>query len=243
MAEPAPNDLLPKIQAALEHDERINLHHWPLQIQAHDGTVVLEGRVENIATKRMTLDAVRRLAQEPWIILDRLRVDTAADDAPDLGGKAIKALTQESAFRDYSLIVETDSRVETVHDAGPQAYLIRVNVEEGIVTLTGTVGSLSHRRLAEVLVWWTANCQGVNNLLDVAPPQDDNDDELTDIIRMVLEKDPLVHAHQLVVTTHQGIVELHGSVASEEEKRLAVLDAWYVPGVENVIDCIGVRCS
>ena len=73
------------------------------------------------------------------------------------------------------------------------------------------------------------------------PLENDNDNEITDAVRMVLEKDPLVHASQIRIGTAGGIVALDGSVASQEEKRLAVLDAWYVPGVWDVVDRIEER--
>ena len=76
--------------------------------------------------------------------------------------------------------------------------------------------------------------------LEVDPPEEDTDDEITDVVRMVLEKDPLVHASQLRVGTAGGVVEMRGLVASDEERRLAVLDAWYVPGVWEVADRIEV---
>ncbi len=58
---------------------------------------------------------------------------------------------------------------------------------------------------------------------------------------MGLEKDPLVQATQLRVGTAGGVVEIQGLVASDEERRLAVLDAWYVPGVWDVVDRIEIR--
>ena len=61
------------------------------------------------------------------------------------------------------------------------------------------------------------------------------------VVRMVLEKDPLVHATQLRVGTAAGVVEMRGLVASEEERDLALSDAWYVPDVWDVVDHIEVR--
>ena len=90
-------------------------------------------------------------------------------------------------------------------------------------------------------MWWTAGCELVENRLEVVPPEEDNDGELTDAVRMVLEKDPLVHAAQLSIMSRAGTVTLNGMVASDEEKRLAVLDAYYVEGVHAVEDNIETR--
>jgi osmotically-inducible protein OsmY len=43
------------------------------------------------------------------------------------------------------------------------------------------------------------------------------------------------------VNTAAGVVIMNGSLASEEEKRLALFDAWYVPGVSDVVDRIETR--
>jgi hypothetical protein len=36
--------------------------------------------------------------------------------------------------------------------------VVEVTVEDGVVTLTGQVISLSHRRLASVTAWWVGGC-------------------------------------------------------------------------------------
>ena len=114
-------------------------------------------------------------------------------------------------------------------------------IHDGGIALSGQLESFTHMRLAEVLMWWTEGCQFVDNKLEIVPPEQDNDNEITDAVRMVLEKDPLVHDSQLLAGTSGGIVVLNGSVASEEEKKLAILDAWYVPGVADVVDRIETR--
>lgn len=117
---------------------------------------------------------------------------------------------------------------------------IEIEVREGTVILAGQVLSLTHRRLAEVLAWWAAGCERVENLLHVVPPEQETDDELTDAIRLVLEKDPLVRPDALKVTVRDGVVTLEGGLASDDERLLAVQDVWYVPGVQDVVDRIAV---
>jgi osmotically-inducible protein OsmY len=51
----------------------------------------------------------------------------------------------------------------------------------------------------------------------------------------------LVHSGQISIAVEHGEVTLNGYVASDEERRLAVLDAWYVPGVREVVDHIQSR--
>ena len=81
----------------------------------------------------------------------------------------------------------------------------------------------------------------MGNRLHVEPAEEDNDDEVTDAVRLVLELDPHVHAAQVSVHTVLRVVSLDGLVTREEEKRTAETDAWYVTGVNEVINRIAVR--
>src|SRR5690242_18978144 len=75
----------------------------------------------------------------------------------------------------------------------------------------------------------------------VRPAEKDNDGELTDAVTMVLEKDPLLHAETLSVHTKERVVTLSGAVHSEEQRRMAIYDFWYVPGVHEVHDHMQIR--
>jgi len=66
-----------------------------------------------------------------------------------------------------------------------------VSVEDGVVTLDGRVSSLSHKSLAGALAWWVPGSRDVINGIEVAPPQEISDSEITEAVRLVLEKDPL----------------------------------------------------
>lgn len=68
------------------------------------------------------------------------------------------------------------------------------------------------------------------------PPERDSDEEMIDAVRLVLEKDPFVNADQIMVTSKQRVVTLAGLVASEAEREMAEQDAWYVFGVDKVIN-------
>jgi osmotically-inducible protein OsmY len=116
-----------------------------------------------------------------------------------------------------------------------------VRVEAGVIRLEGQVFSLSHKRLAEALAWWQPGVRDVINELEVFPPEEDNDDEITDALLQVLEKDPLVRADRIRVTTRNGVVTLEGYLPQQEEKDMAEADAWLLPGVEAVVNRIELR--
>jgi osmotically-inducible protein OsmY len=76
----------------------------------------------------------------------------------------------------------------------------------------------------------------VINGLEEVPAEADNDDEITDAVRLALEKDPLVKADRIRIATHRSIVTLEGAVPSKETSEAAEFDAWYVFGVDAVVN-------
>lgn len=226
--------------AALEHEPRFNLHRFPIHVSLADGVVSLEGTVEDIVAKRVAMTVARRIA-ENVPLRDRLRVEAGPRSYEDgaLRDHVTNAILGEPVFSQYRIQLQYNGECETLREQGDlDAGDIAIAVRDAIVMLEGHVGSLTHRRLAEVLAWWSAGCEDVDNRLRVVPPELENDGELSDAIRIVMEKDPLVHADRVAVSVRDKTVTLSGFMSSREEHRLAVLDTWYVPGVHEVIDHI-----
>jgi osmotically-inducible protein OsmY len=68
----------------------------------------------------------------------------------------------------------------------------------------------------------------------VEPPEEDNDEELLDTIRLVLEKDPFVNGDQVRVSAKHSVITLEGLVINDVQRQMAENDAWYVFGVDKV---------
>jgi osmotically-inducible protein OsmY len=235
------SDSVLELLAALELDPRIDMHTYPIHIIEQDDRLVMEGTVANIAAKKLTLRIAQRVCGA-CPVLDRLHIAASPMEAGQLQAEVIDILLSEPAFSDYGMRVKRGKEFETWRVSKSElGELVDIEVSKGVVTLSGRVGSLTHRRLAEVLAWWTAGCELVETRLRVVPPERENDGELTDAVRIVLEKDPLVHSGQISIDVQHGEVTLNGFVGSDEERRLAVLDAWYVPGVREVVDRIQAR--
>ncbi len=118
---------------------------------------------------------------------------------------------------------------------------IDVTVVGGVVTLSGEVASLAHKRLAGVLAWWVPGSRDVVNGLEVAPPEEDADGEIADAARMVIEKDPLLDAAGIRVSARGTEVSLEGSVASQPQREMAEDDVWCIFGVDRVRNLLHVR--
>lgn len=238
---PTNSEIARELLAALELDSRIDTRSFPIEVQEQEDRLVMEGTVANIAAKKLALRIAQRVCGA-CPVLDRLHVLASKMEDGQIQAEVVNALMLDPSFADYGIRArrENDFEVWRIMRSAHNEN-IDIEVSDGVVALVGRVGSLAHRRLAEVLVWWTAGCELVENRLRVVPPEKEGDNELSDAVRMVLEKDPLVHSRQISVAVKHGEVTLNGFVASDEERRLAVLDAWYVPGVREVVDKIQAR--
>lgn len=234
----AREEIVKNVLAALEQEPRIGLHRRPVAADFSEGVVTLTGEVDEVAAKKLALELA---AAVPGVagIVDRLRVAPAEP----MEDGAIRdhigdALLQEPAFTDCTIRSLVKGELETVREARDPAGVIEVAVEEGVVTLNGRAGSLSHKRLAGVLAWWVPGSRDVVNGLEVAPPMEDNDDEVVDALRLVLEKDPFVNASQLRVSCRDYVVTLAGEVPKPKERDMAEADAWYLFRVNRVVNNI-----
>jgi osmotically-inducible protein OsmY len=237
-----PEQLCSAVRAAIEHQLHVDSRDQHLDINVRNGALLLEGEVQDIILKRMLAPVVEKV---PGVqdVVDRIQV-TPSERREDgaLFDAVYEAISEEPVFRNHDIAALNGVDLKTrSKDAAAADGYISLKSHDGVVTLRGKVPSLSHKRLAEVLAWWTTGVVGVSNQLCVTPDEEDNDDEITDALRMVLEKDPWLDAGQIWAHTHEGTVVLDGLLPSKEQKHMAECDAWYVNGVTKVTNRIEVR--
>jgi osmotically-inducible protein OsmY len=229
-------EFLDPLLDALRSDGCIVRHGANVEVELDGDAVTLKGEARHIAAKRRAAALATKFARGRRVV-DALRRDVSKRLGDrELATTVAERLSQEPVFADYSLDIDSDGGRKVLHDAGSGAHVVRVSAQDDTVRLTGTVGTLTHKRLAEVIAWWTGACALVLNELDVVPPEEDGDDELNDAVRMTLEKDPLIDAGQLRVGTAGGIVHLEGLTLSPEQHESVLEDVWLVPGVADVVD-------
>ncbi|GAB3625945.1 hypothetical protein PTE30175_01058 [Pandoraea terrae] len=239
--------VLKQVLAAFEHESHLNPQSFPIHMSLSDGILTVTGEVPDIASKKRLMHLTHKFS-EGAALVDRLRLRAGppvADGA--LRDSVCERLLQAVDFRNCVICARVKGQVEILRSAMDEAGsedgsgAIEVTVQDGVVTLTGQVISLSHKRLAGVLAWWAGGCRDVMNLLDVFPDEDDNDDEITDAVQLVLESDPYVHADQITVHSQDHMVTLAGWVSSEAESKQAERDVWYVDAIDKVVNRIEVR--
>lgn len=238
------NPVLNTIRAVLEHEPHINLHRWPVHLDMTDDSVlIMEGDVESIAAKKRALELAGAVSDVRGVI-DRLHVaPTEHKSDGEVLGSLETFLLDARDFKNCSLRVIKKGQTLTLQEAldDNASGDILASVDDGVVTLDGWVISLSHKRLAGVLAWWVPGCRDVVDALEVLPPEQDTDDEVTDALSLVLEMDPLIpHPEQISIHTRDFVVTLEGLVSSETEKNRAEQDAWCLFAVDKVVNQLAV---
>lgn len=198
----------------------IDLRKTRIDVRLEGRSLMMEGRVKNVADKKRALSAAMSITGVDGVI-DRLRVRPSArmTDA-EIQRHVADALGDEPTLT---------------------SFVIKADVDLGVVDLEGQVGSLAHKRLAGVFAWWVPGVVDVINSIEVVPPEEDNDDEVSDAVKLVLEKDGLVHPSSMGVFARDYAVTLFGSARSDAERDAAEEDAWRVWGVNDVVNNLTVE--
>ena len=209
-----------KSDAELQKDVQTEITWTPalnvaeIGVTAKNGVITLTGTVDSYSKKLAAENAAKRVngvkgvAQEIQV---KLGPDGQRTDA-DITASAINALKWN--------IDVPDSQ-------------IKVDVEDGWVTLSGTVDWEYQRSSAENSVEVLAGVKGVVDEIDVNPSLKDAVEKV-DVIS-ALERDAFIDDDDdIVVEVNNSSVKLLGTVNSWFEKNEAERVAWSAPGVTDV---------
>lgn len=234
--------VLKEVRAALERARRINLHKFPVEMEFSDGVLTLEGETEHIAAKKLGLElaiAVRGVTG----IVDRLHVTPSVRMEDGAVLDAVRdVLLHESTLANCSIYLIRKGELVPVRLITEDPHgVIRISVNNGVVLLDDHVTGLTQKRLAGVLAWWVPGSRDVINGMEVVPDQPDTDKEMAKAVRIALKKDPFVNEELIRVGVRQGVVTLEGDAPSVPQKEMAEFDAWYVFGVDKVVNHLETR--
>jgi osmotically-inducible protein OsmY len=232
-------NIITEAAAALEREPSVNIHSFPVHLEFSNGALTLEGEVEGITGKKKALEVAAALPGVSGIV-DRLRIAPACRmEDGSIRDHVCNAFMAEELLSQLGLWTMVKGRKELVREpALGSDDSLDVEVNDGIVILNGSATSLSAKRLAGVLAWWVPGTRDVVNGIEVAPPEEDNDDEVVDAIRLVLEKDPFVNASQIRARSRNYTVTLEGMVKNEIQRQMAEADCWYVFRVDGVTNLL-----
>ena len=228
-------DQAPRDDAELLFDVRAALKAAPatesgdLSVDVHDGHVTLSGTADSHAEKLVaeqvakTVRGVGDVANDITIQVDK--------DRPD-----------------QELKTEIKRRLQS--DTWVRDDLIRVDVKNGTVTLSGTVGSVSQKYVAEVDAFVAGvehvdasqlevDSEAVHDVRRARKHTAPRHDETIDAVKDALRYDPRVASQDISVAFRAGTIHLTGTVNTLSAKRAAEQDALrtrYVARVDNRLE-------
>jgi osmotically-inducible protein OsmY len=124
-----------------------------------------------------------------------------------------------------------DRRLSTEH--------VGVTVDNGIVTLQGTLESRLTKERAVAMAHVVRGVRAVVDRIDVADhPREDH--ELEVVVARVLSSDPVTRGQRITPRAHNGTVALSGEVDSFATRQVARDDVLGIPGVVNVDDNLAI---
>ncbi len=206
------------VLAELAWDPMVDADH--IGVTVRDGLVTLTGHAESYWQKRAAETAVGRV-------------------------KGVKAIAEAMTVSLPLHVSRSDEEIARAAvnrldwDSAVPAGLVHVLVENGNVTLSGSVAQAYQRKAAVLAVQPLWGVLSVTNEITVSGPpiKPANPDQIADDIRRALNRGWFA-ADTVHVAARGGIVTLSGSASTYRDRALAVATAWAAPGttaVENHI--------
>jgi len=186
-------------------------------VAAEDGVVTLSGSVDDYAQKVAAEKAVKRLFGVRGL-------------ANELLVRMVRERTDTDIAKDAICLLECDP-----HFLGGK---VMVTVDDGLLTLEGTVEWNFQKVAAEKAIQCIRGVKAVANLIEVAPAVSPADVQKR--IEEALRRGAEVDARQIEVTARNQVAVHSGNAHSWSECEEAERAAWSVAGVVRVGDLIVV---
>jgi osmotically-inducible protein OsmY len=142
---------------------------------------------------------------------------------------------------DFQILQDVLHELQWDHRIG--AAEVGVEVDNGIVTLTGTVPTYGRKFAAREAAHRVKGVLDVANDITVIPPESSKitDTDIAATVRNALKWDTLIPDEQIQSTVTNGWVTLEGTVDTVSQRQDAESTIQFLKGVRGVTNAIGVR--
>ena len=210
----------------------------------HDGVVLLSGSAKTLSAHHRAIEDARATPGVKRVSSEIESPDKLGDDEIFRSAKSGKVEELTSAAHDTWITTAAKSRLLATADV--PALDVNVDTRDSVVTLFGSVPTETSKKLAEAAVKKVDGVRAVKNDLQVVPGSmakqvEESDDRISKAIDQRLEARSELEDGSISVHVKNGVARLTGSVASQNDRMLAMTTTRRVPGVRSVIDDLTVK--
>lgn len=199
-----------EIEEALRWDKQVDA--GLIDATVDNGVVTLDGTVGSTAEKQEAV-AEAWVAGVDDVVAEDLEVGRWARDAEMRGDTVTADLTDAEIADAIEDALMYEPRVD--------GYEVTPDVDDGEVTLRGTVESLKAKRAAANAARTTMGVTSVTNRLKVRPEEQIAETTVETNVRAALARDPFVDRFEITVDVVNGTAHLYGTVDTYYEKAQA----------------------
>jgi osmotically-inducible protein OsmY len=203
------------VENELLSSEAIDAHR--IDAESVEGIVTLAGRVDNLLAKR-SASALAQQVKGVMAVVNQIVVVPSEREDQEIAQDIVQAWSADE-------VTET--------------FEMRVDVNRGTASLSGTVDSHAEKALAEEIVAGVNGVTVIENKIEVTLTTDRLDAEIRKEVQGLIESAVELDDAAIEVSVDNGVVVLNGQVGSAFAKSAAERKSW-VAGV-NSVDVRGVE--
>lgn len=213
------------------------------QVNTDKLKTIVEDKISNYYTETFEISAdkngVVTIEGEVGTLYDKLKIGELISQVDGVKEVNNKIMVQNDITANDIIEANIEDELQR-NDAILEPEKIKVEVNNGVVTLSGSVSYFREKLMAQTIASWQ---DGVSDIVDhiviMSPAAAKGDDNLKNIISDILKKNFSLEKN-VQFNVSNGEVDLHGTVTSLYAKDHIPEDIQHIIGVKNVINEINI---